>query len=101
MTMPKSNTWICKRCGHANSALDYTCDGEDCGWDGETTAAQRRLSYPSRRDKLAAITGHLGVALCQSTERDDAIIIGHIRTAHALVVDMLRHEFVMGNQNGK
>ncbi len=36
------------------------------------------------RDELSEIIGHLGAAIVQSTDRDDRIIMDHIKAAHEI-----------------
>jgi hypothetical protein len=42
-------------------------------------------------DAMLEIIGHLGAALMQATPTDDAIIIGHIKSAHLLALELHRN----------
>ena len=41
-------------------------------------------------DAMLEIIGHLGAALMQAAPTDDAIIIGHIKSAHLLALELHR-----------
>ncbi len=47
-------------------------------------------SSVSQQDKLREVVAHLGSALGQSDYTDDQIIIGHLRSAHDLALNVLR-----------
>jgi hypothetical protein len=42
------------------------------------------------KSKLEEAIGHLGAAIVQSSPKDDQIILGHIREAHAILKKMAR-----------
>ena len=43
------------------------------------------------KDPLLEIIAHLGAALIQADPTDDPIIIGHVRSAHELTIELRRH----------
>jgi hypothetical protein len=51
-------------------------------------AAQSPTLAPEQDASLIEVIAHLGAALTQALPSDDAIIMGHIRTAHAIAVQM-------------
>lgn len=55
----------------------------------EFSMDQAQASPDGFEERLREVVAHLGTALVQSDITDDPIIIGHVRSAHALALGIL------------